>query len=105
MKPRVIYYRFAYSPSTGDVSLAHNHEGHPALIRFHSDLAKDRPEKDIEVGYAFRLDNGWKVTDQDFKPVEDPHRMVAVENAISQQESKDATTSKVSPTKRVGQST
>lgn len=86
-KPRVVYYRWVYSPSTGDVTLAHNHEGHPAMIRFHADLANARPEKDIEAGYAFKLDNGFKVTDQDFKPVDDPHRMVAVENAISSYES------------------
>ncbi len=86
MKPRVIYYRFAYSPTTGDVSLSHNREGHPAMIRFHSEMASDRPEQDIEVGYAFKLDNGWKVTDSEFKPVVDPHRLVAVENAIAQQE-------------------
>lgn len=82
-----------YSPSSGEVSLSHNHEGHPAMIRFHADMAKERTEHDVEPGYAFKLDNGWKVTDQDFKPVADPHRMVAVENAISELESKDATSS------------
>lgn len=86
MHPRVIYYRFCYSPSTGDVDLSHNHEGHPALVRLHSEMAKDRPEKDVECGYAFKMENGWKVLDQDFKPVDDPHRMVAVENAISSRE-------------------
>ena len=86
MEGNVIYYRWAYSPTSGDVTLSHNHEGHPADIRYHSQMAAERPEKDIEVGYAFKLENGWKVTDQDFKPVDDPHRLVAVENAIGQYE-------------------
>lgn len=65
------------------------------MVRFHSDMAKERPEPDIEPGYAFKLDNGWKVTDQDFKPVVDPHRMVAVENAISKLEGRNETDSQV----------
>jgi hypothetical protein len=88
--PDPIYYRWCYSPSTGDVTLSHNHEAGPADIRFHSQMAEERPEHDVEVGYAFKMDNGWNVTDQDFKPVDDPHRLVAVENAIVQYEGRES---------------
>jgi hypothetical protein len=81
-----IYYRYVYSPSTGDVTLSHNHEGRPADIRFHSDMAEERSERDLTSGYAFKLDNGWKVTDREFKPSQDPHQIVAVENAIKDYE-------------------
>lgn len=84
MKP--IYYRWAYSPTSGDVTLSHNHEKHPADIDFHADMAKQRPEQDLQFGYAYRLDNGWKVTDAKHKPQDDVHLRVAVENAIEGQE-------------------
>ncbi len=95
-KPKTIYYRYVYSPSTGDVTLSHNHEAGPADIRFHSDMAEERPEKDLEAGYAFKLDNGWKVTDDDFKPTDDPHRLMEVENAIARYEDSDDSSSKTS---------
>lgn len=81
-KPKVIYYRWAYSPSTGDVTLSHNHEGHPADITLHADMAKERQEGDLLFGYAYRMENGWKVTDEDHKPADDVHLRVAVEKAI-----------------------
>lgn len=86
MKRKPIYYRWCYSPSTGDVTLSHNYEGHVADIRFHSDMAKERQEGDLQFGYAYRLDNGWKVTDDKHKPETDVHLRVAVEKAIEGQE-------------------
>jgi hypothetical protein len=80
-----IYYRWAYSPSTGDVTLSHNHEGHPADITFHSQMAEQRPEGDLQFGYAYKLDNGWKVTNDKHQPESDVHLRVAVENAIEEQ--------------------
>ena len=85
-EPSVIYYRWCYSPTTGDVTLAHNHEGHPADVRFHSDMAAERVENDLLFGSAHKLDNGWQVLDEDSKNVEDPHLRVAVEQAIKEHE-------------------
>lgn len=87
MKP--IYFRWTYSPSTGDVTLSHNHEGHPADIKFHSQMASERSEGDLMFGYAYRLDNGWKVTNDKHQPEEDVHIRVAVEKAIEQREITD----------------
>jgi hypothetical protein len=86
MKLKPIYYRFAYSPTTGEVSLSHNHEGHPAEITFHSQMAEQRPEADLVFGYAYRLDNGWKVTNEKHGPETDVHIRVAVEKAIEHRE-------------------
>lgn len=81
-QPSVIYYRWVYSPSTGDVTLAHNHEGHPANIRFHDELNEDRPEADQINGYAYKLDGGWKLTDEEHKPVRDPHMLKVITEEI-----------------------
>jgi hypothetical protein len=87
-KPRVIYYRWVFSPSTGDVSLSHNHEGHPADIVFHEELAEDRPEHDLQGGFATRAVGGWKVTDEDHKPITEPFTKRKVIEAIEHAEVK-----------------
>lgn len=81
-EPKIIYYRWVYSPTTGDVTISHNHEGHPTDIHFHSDMAEDRPESDLLYGYAYRLDNGWKVTDHDHREVDDPNIVYQVVRQI-----------------------
>jgi hypothetical protein len=86
MKVKPIYYRWAYSPTTGEVSLSHNHEGHPADIEFHAQMAEQRAESDLQFGYAYRLDNGWKVTNEKHGHEDDVHLRVAVEKAIESRE-------------------
>lgn len=85
-KPTVIYYRWVYSPSTGDVTLAHNYEGHPTDIRFHEDMAEERPERDLLYGFAHRSSDNWKVTDEDSKPVDDPNIIYEVVHAVVKDE-------------------
>jgi hypothetical protein len=91
MKLKPVYYRWTYSPSTGEVSLSHNHEGHPADIEFHAQMAEQRQEADLVFGYAYRLDNGWKVTNDKHGPENDVHLRVAVEKAIENREHPDHT--------------
>lgn len=83
----IIYYRWAYSPTTGDATIAHNHEGHPTDIRFHSDMAEERPENDLLFGFANRTETGWKITSDDSREIDDPHLIEAVERAIERDES------------------
>lgn len=77
---RIFYYRYAYSPVTADVTLSHNHEGHN--IRLHSDLANERPERDLLYGYAIRTPLGWNIYDEDDKAVDDPNINYSVRKAI-----------------------
>lgn len=83
-EPQIISYRFLYSPTTGDVSLAHNFEGNPAYIALHSDMEQDRSENDLIRGYAFRIVNGWRILDEDHMPIDDPHIMKRVVEEINE---------------------
>lgn len=85
--PDVIYYRWCYSPTTGDVTLAHNHEGHPTDVRFHADMADERPESDCILGFAHRNESGWTILDQDSRQVDDPHVIESVERAVERDRS------------------
>lgn len=73
-----VYYRWTYSPSTGDVDLSHNHECHPSKVPTHGTMCQRRPESDLSVGYAYRLQGGWRIVDGDHRPVTDPHTVAKV---------------------------
>lgn len=81
-KPKIIYYRWVFSPSTGDVTLSHNHEAHPADLPLHEEMAEERSESDLEAGYAYRAVNGWKLTNADHKPLTEPFTRRKVLEAI-----------------------
>ena len=78
------YYRWAYSPTTADVNFSANGENGPLSIRTYSDLANERPEKDLMFGYAIRTPQGWNLFDSDDKAIEDPNMIWSIRNAIEQ---------------------
>lgn len=67
-----LYYRFLYSPSSGEVTLSHNEESLPANIPTFNEMEQERPEKDLQRGFAFRYPWGYEVYDPDMQDV-DPH--------------------------------
>jgi hypothetical protein len=71
-RTRPLYYRWVYSPSKG-VSLGTNQDDHPALVKYHRDLGGDINDTDLIHGYASALDGGWRITDLEHRPVEDPY--------------------------------
>jgi len=95
-EPTVIYYRYAYSPTTGDVTLAHNHEGHPTDVRFHTDMAEERPENDLSFGFAHKSADNWKVIDDDSRPIDDPNLIYSVVHAVTKEEGKRRLAAKLS---------
>lgn len=80
------YYRWAYSPLSADVDLSHNGEGHPAAIGYHGAMAAARNEPGLVHGYAYRIGGGWRLTDWDSRPVEDPFVVSQVVAALRQRE-------------------
>jgi hypothetical protein len=78
------YYRFVISRSTGDCSLTHDREGHPADIKVHDDLKVERPEQDLVNGYAIKKPNGWHLFDEDDKEIRDPFLITKVKEMIGE---------------------
>jgi hypothetical protein len=83
---RPIYYRFAFSPSSGEVILSHNEEDHPARVRYHTDLSNELGEGETYHGYVYRIGRGWRVTDWEHKPLNDPFINAAVLRALRKEE-------------------
>lgn len=68
-----LYHRWVFSPRSGQVTLSHNKEGHPAFVRTHGDLSEEVGDPDAVHGYVFRLKGGYRVLDYAHNPVEDAH--------------------------------
>lgn len=82
------YYLFVYSPATGEVTIGHTLEAHPAEVPTHADLASELNEPGLLHGYAYRINNGWRLTDVDHRPITDAHAKVRVPEELSRIEAK-----------------
>lgn len=80
-----LYYKFVFNGEDATVILAHNHEDHPAHVRTHEDLKKEYGEG-LHHGYAYRIGNGWRITTEDHKPLEDKFIITQVVRAIRAKE-------------------
>lgn len=84
-----LYYRWVLSPRTGEITLSHNKDRHPAFIRTHGDLASEVGDPDAVHGYVFRIKGGYRVLDYAHNPVDDPYLKREVIKKLAQE--KDVT--------------
>jgi hypothetical protein len=81
-----LYYRWVFSPKSGQVDLAHN--GEP-VVRYHGDLASARNEPGLVHGYAYRIGGGWRLFDWEHKPLGDPFVVAQVMRKLRGEEAYD----------------
>lgn len=79
-----MYYRWTFSPDTGEVEVGHNDEDHPALVRYHNQLADKIDRAHVVNGYAYRISDGWRLSDDEHRPLEDPYVVSQVLRALNQ---------------------
>jgi hypothetical protein len=79
------YYLFAFSPQTAKVHLMHDHEGHPADTKTHTDFASHVGEPDLVHGYAYPIHGGWRLTNIEHDPLGDPYVAHKVVEALRAQ--------------------
>lgn len=80
-----LYYRWVYSPSKG-VTLNSNQDDHPALVKYHTGLSGDINDIDLSHGYASHIGGGWRITDLEHQPVEDPYIVQQVVRRLNHEE-------------------
>jgi len=66
------FYLWVLSPSTGEVKLSNAHDDHPLDVPDHSSMASEINEPNLIHGYAGRVENGWRISDLDGRPITDP---------------------------------
>lgn len=79
--PGTLYTLWVFDPQDGEVEV-YDEEGHPLDIPGHEDLAKKHPNPNRIHGYAYRIVNGWRITDWEHNPIEDRFVLRQVQEAL-----------------------
>jgi hypothetical protein len=69
---RPVYYLWIFDPDTDQVHMDSNKGKAPAHHILHDDLAIVRHPEAVR-GYAYSIEGGWRITDDDHKEVKDHH--------------------------------
>ena len=77
-----IYYLWVWDPHEDKVHLEHNEGRHRADHIDHSHLAERVPHPDRVHGFAYKIRDGWRITDWEHRPVKDPHVLREVERSL-----------------------
>lgn len=67
-----LYYVWVFDPQSGEVELIDPDED-PLGIPSHDQLRQKYPHPETLHGYAYRIINGWRITDWEHKQVEDQY--------------------------------
>ena len=68
-----VYHLWVFNPEDGKVTLEHNEDRHRAHTKTHDDLAQEVAHPQRVHGYAYKIEDGYRITDRDHHPVEDPY--------------------------------
>ena len=79
--PGPLYWVWVFDPQDAEVEL-YNEEDHPLDTPGHSELAAKHPHPERLHGYAYRIVNGWRITDWEHKALEDPFVVGKVQEAL-----------------------
>ena len=67
-----LYHLWVFNPEDGSVLIETPHEKPRSEHRYHVELGKDVQHPDRVHGYAYAIRGGWRITDWEHRPVEDP---------------------------------
>lgn len=79
---RPLYYLWVFDPVEDKVYVEHNEGRHRADHIDHGKLAERVPHPDRIHGYAYQIKDGWRITDWEHRPVDDPHVKELVRRAL-----------------------
>jgi hypothetical protein len=77
-----VYYLWVFDPHEDKIILEHNYGKHRAEHVDHAKLAERVPHPDRVHGYAYKIVGGFRITDYEHRPVEDPHVLKKVKDAL-----------------------
>lgn len=69
---RPIYHLFVFDPESGKVKLDDNENASYADQVTHKDLAQDVHHPDKVQGYAYSIEGGWRITNDEHNEIKDP---------------------------------
>lgn len=78
-----VYYLWVYDPHEDKVILEHNYGKHPAERVDHAELGRRVPHPDRIHGYAYKIIGGFRITNWEHSPVDDPHVLERVKEKLA----------------------
>lgn len=80
-----IYHLWVFDPMNGQVTITHNEDRPRAQAFTHDDFATEVTHPNRVSGYAYKIQGGYRITDDEHRKVEDPHIIQQVRRALNQE--------------------
>lgn len=77
------YYLWVFDPQEDKIIVEHNESRPPHEHIDHGHLAERVPHPARVHGYAYRIRGGWRISDDNHRPVDDPHVKALVKSALN----------------------
>lgn len=83
-----LYWLWTFDPQDGKVVITHNEDRHRAHAVTHQELAPEVTHPERLNGYAYKIRDGYRITTDEHRPVEDPFILKQVLTALKQENPK-----------------
>ena len=80
-----LYHLWVFDPHKDRVIIETPEEKPRSEHRYHVELAEDVPHPGRVHGYAYPIRGGWRITDWEHRPVEDPHIKTLVRRTLDRE--------------------
>lgn len=70
---RPVYVLWTFDPDTAEVYMDHNEDKHPAHHVTHTTLAPHVHHPEAVHGFAYSIEGGWRITNDEHSEVKDPY--------------------------------
>jgi hypothetical protein len=80
-----LYHLWVFDPEKDRVIIETPEEKPRSEHRYHVDLAEDVPHPERVHGYAYPIKGGWRITDWEHRPIEDPHIKQVVKRTLDRE--------------------
>jgi hypothetical protein len=77
-----LYLLWVFDPQDDKVILEHNDDRPRAEAVTHDDMAVEVTHPSRINGYVYKIKGGWRITDDEHRPLTDPHVKAQVEKAL-----------------------
>ena len=84
-----IYWLWTFDPIHDRVTITHNEDRPRALAATHDDLAPEVTHPGRIDGYAYKIQGGYRITNDEHRKIDDPHIVQLVRRALIEEKADD----------------
>lgn len=89
-----LHYLFVYNPIDGDVEIEYNDVDNPIDARHHTEIKPHISHPGRIDGYIFKIKGGYRIVNNDMKPIEDSFVMGRIMKQLKEDKRNDQTSNK-----------